>query len=181
MNDNGSECKMSVDGTDFMINEPTPFSPMWCSHKFRGAALRYEIGVGIQNGWICWLAGPFPAGDFPDEEIFKLGLMNELAEGERVEVDDGYRGDLPIRPKSDFGGKNEWKFMKGAVRARHESINCLFKQFGILGQKFRHCRHKHLDIFQAVAAVVQSELMDGRSSFKVNYKITRETRNSTDL
>ena len=80
---NGSECLLTVDGTDFQINEPTPFDPVWYSHKFHGAALRYEFGVSIQTGWLCWIAGPFPAGDFPDIEIFTLGLMNELEEGEK--------------------------------------------------------------------------------------------------
>ena len=67
---NGSECLITINGVDFLINEPTPFSPVWYSHKFDGPALRYELGVCIQTGWICWLAGPFPAGDFPDQEIF---------------------------------------------------------------------------------------------------------------
>ena len=105
MNNNGSECLLTVDGTEFQINEPTPFSPVWFSHKFKGEALIYEFGVCTQTGWLCWIARPFPAGDFPDVEIFTLGLLNELMEGERVEVDEGYTGDLPIRPKSDFGGK----------------------------------------------------------------------------
>lgn len=45
MKDNGSICKVTVDGTDFLINEPTPFNKKWCSHKFKHAALRYEIGI----------------------------------------------------------------------------------------------------------------------------------------
>ena len=61
----------------------------------------------------------FPAGDFPDLEIFTLGLADELVEGEKVEVDEGYTGDLPIRPKSDFGGNVDWRNMKGKARARH--------------------------------------------------------------
>ena len=32
---NGSSCKVSVDGTDFRIQEPSPFSKSWYSHKFR--------------------------------------------------------------------------------------------------------------------------------------------------
>ena len=107
MHSNGSECLLTIDGTDFQINEPSPFDPMWYSHKFNGAALRYEVGICIQTGWICWLAGPFPAGDFPDVEIFRLGLAEQLREGEKVECDEGYSGDLPVRPKSDFGGREE--------------------------------------------------------------------------
>ena len=180
MNNNGSECLLTVDGTDFQINEPTPFSPVWYSHKFQGPALRYEFGVCIQTGWLCWIAGPFPAGDFPDMEIFTLGLMHELQEGEKVEVDEGYTGDIPIRPKSDFGGKDEWKYMKGKARARHECINRMFKQWGILGQKFRHSRHKHGDVLLAVSAIVQNEIKDGRGTFQVEYEIKRDSMNSND-
>ena len=84
---NGSECLMSVDGTEFKITEPSPFNPVWFSHKFQGPGLRYELGIAIQTGWICWLAGPFPPGEFNDQEIFKLGLMNYLSPGEKVGVD----------------------------------------------------------------------------------------------
>ena len=38
-------CWISLDGTDFRIQEPTPFDPKWFSHKFKGPGLRYEIGV----------------------------------------------------------------------------------------------------------------------------------------
>ena len=85
-----------------------------------------------------------------------------------MEVDKGYTGDLQIRPKSDFGGKEDWKWMKGKARAQHECINCMFKQFGILGQKFRHSRHKHGDVLLAIAAIVQSEIRDGRSTFQID-------------
>ena len=39
---------MSVDGTDFLINEPKPFDNCWFSHKFRGPGLRYEVEVSIE-------------------------------------------------------------------------------------------------------------------------------------
>ena len=66
MRNNGSECLMTIAGADFQIQEPSPFNPIWFSHKFNAAALRYEVGVCIQAGWIVCTAGPFPAGDFPD-------------------------------------------------------------------------------------------------------------------
>ena len=78
-------CKVTVDGTDFRILEPSPFSKKWYSHKFRGPGLRYEVAVGIQSGHIVWTNGPFPAG-VPDIVIFRYSLKNKLVEGERVEV-----------------------------------------------------------------------------------------------
>ena len=81
---------MTIDGADFQIQEPSPFNPIWFSHKFNAAALRYEVGVCIQTGWIVWTAGPFPAGDFPDLEIFRLYLKDLLGTNERVETYEGY-------------------------------------------------------------------------------------------
>ena len=80
---------------------------MWYSHKFNGPALRYEVAVCIQTGWIVWTGGPFPAGDFPDLEIYRLDLKERLCEHERVEADEGYAGDLSVRTPSDYDGKIE--------------------------------------------------------------------------
>lgn len=52
---------MSVDGVDCAINEPTPFNPGYFSHKFRRAALRYEIGVTM-DGEAVLANGPLPPG-----------------------------------------------------------------------------------------------------------------------
>ena len=165
---------MTVDGTDFMICEPTPFNPIWYSKKFDGPGLRYEVGISIQTGWICWVGGAFLAGEFPDQEIFKIGLMNYLDDGERVEVDAGYTGNLPIRPKCDYGGNDVWRIMKGAAWARHKTINRNLKEFGILRQRFRHARHKHRLIMFAVCAITQSEILDGRGTFNIDYCIVRQ-------
>ena len=164
---------MSVDGTEFKITEPSPFNPVWFSHKFQGPGLRYELGIAIQTGWICWLAGPFPPGEFNDQEIFKLGLMNYLSPGEKVEVDDGYRGPIPIRPKSDFGGNDEWMKMKAEACARHKTVNRNLKEFGILGSRFHHSRHKHHLVVFAVTAIRQSEILDSRATYQIEYNIRR--------
>ena len=42
MADPGQRCKITVDGTDFRIQEPAMFDPKWYSHKFRGPGLRYK-------------------------------------------------------------------------------------------------------------------------------------------
>ena len=60
---------MSIDGTNFRIYEPSPFSPKWFSHKFHGPGLRYEVGIAIRTGWIVWINGPYPPGDWPDVRI----------------------------------------------------------------------------------------------------------------
>ena len=66
MRSNGNICLVSVDGTDFCIMEPWPFSTKWWSHKFNGPGLRYEIVVCMQTGWIVMVNGPHPCGDWSD-------------------------------------------------------------------------------------------------------------------
>jgi hypothetical protein len=81
---NGSTCLLTVDGTDFRIQEPSPFWRGWYSHKFRGPGLRYEVALNIQNGWICWVKGPFAPGPWPDIKIFRGWLKGILEFGEMV-------------------------------------------------------------------------------------------------
>jgi hypothetical protein len=54
----GVWCRVSVDGTDFQMQEPFPFNKGWMSHKFMGAALKYEVCVSIYSGDIVWIHGP---------------------------------------------------------------------------------------------------------------------------
>ena len=84
---------MTVDGVDFRIEEPTPFSKKWFSHKFHGPGLRYELGVCIQTGDIVSFNGPFPYREFPDLKICRVGMKKKLVPGECVITDCGYKGD----------------------------------------------------------------------------------------
>lgn len=93
-----------MDGTDFRINEQTPFWKGWYSFKFKAAGLRYEVGLNIQTGNICWINGPFAPGFWNDLSIFCLKLKTLLPPGEMVEADGVYRGDARIR--SPISAKN---------------------------------------------------------------------------
>ena len=90
MDDNGSICKVMVDGTDFCTFKQTPFDPIWRSHKFNGPGFRYEIAICIQTGWIVWINGPFLCG-IPDRNISREWLNYELEDGELYLADGGYR------------------------------------------------------------------------------------------
>ena len=94
INDTGNDALVTVDGTDFRIREPIPFNRKWYSNKFNGPALRYEVGVSINTGYIVWFNGPFPAGMMPDIKIFESNLKWKLNSGERVVADKGYTGYL---------------------------------------------------------------------------------------
>ena len=100
---------MTVDGTDFWIPEPSPFDRKWFSHKFNHAALRYEMALCIQTGWIVWTNGPFCAGSHSDVKIFRAGLKRELDLYECVEVDRGYVGEMAFLRPDNHGGVRLWK------------------------------------------------------------------------
>ena len=169
MNDVGNDCLVSVDGTDVLIQEQSPWSRMWYSHKFKGPGLRYEVALSIRTGLIVWLNGPFPCGSFPDLKIFRNGLQGMLGQFERVEADAGYVGCDPEyakTPQSRFGSEDR-KELQNRVRARQETVNKRFKQFSILNQRFRHDLSLHVVVFDAVAVITQLSILSGESLFEI--------------
>ena len=159
-----------MDGTDFRILEPSPFSKKWFSHKFKGPGLRYEIAVGIQLGHIVWTNGPFPAG-IPDINIFRSSLKDKLVEGERVEADKGYRGE-PTKidlPQENTGGSEDQVRSKARARSRHETMNARLREWGVLRTTFRHKINRHRGIFRAIIVLSQIKIENGHPLFNVTY------------
>ena len=92
--DAGNDCLLLIDGTDFRIAKKY-WKPFY-SYKFKTSGFRYEVGLCIKTGDICWWAGPYLPGIWNDEMIFRNGLANLLEPAERVEADGGYRtGEMP--------------------------------------------------------------------------------------
>jgi hypothetical protein len=150
---------VTIDGTDFRINQPTPFSRTWYCHKSNGPGVRYEVGVCIQTGDIVWVNGPFRCGAWPDLKIFKAHLVHQLDPGEFVEADGTYvhaRCRLP----NDFLSMAD-KRAKDDARHRHEGINGFLKTWGVLKQVFRHDLQCHGNCFAAVAVCTQLGIEDG--------------------
>ncbi len=161
---------MTIDGTDFPIQEPIPWSSNWWSHKFNGPGLRYEVGVDISKGWIVWFFGPFPCGLLSDLRIFKLKLKTLLLPREKAMADNGYNGDWKICSPKDAKDDHHHEAMATA-RARHETLNRRLKTWGCLQQKWRHDRSKHHLAFRSIATITQLEIENGHSLFQVdNYK-----------
>ena len=122
------------------------------------------MAVAIHSGDIVSINGPFRAGDWPDIAIFRDRTMGMLLEGERVEADEGYRGepasiDLPSEclGVTDDGFAALWiqRRRKGLVRVRHETVNRRFKQFNCLSRIFRHDVSKHSYCFSDVVVLTQ--------------------------
>ena len=64
-------------------------------------------------------------GEKNDLEIFRSSLMTWLEPFERVEADDGYEGEAPLKVKcpSSIGIPEEKHRMMGIVRRRQETVN----------------------------------------------------------
>jgi len=162
-----NRCLITVDGTDFRIQEPFPFSREWFSQKFTGAGVRYGVVMCIQTGEIVWFNGPFPCGLMTDIRIFRLKLKGLLLPGEKVMADKGYKGDPKTCTPFEAKNNNHKKVMCRA-RARHETVNGRFKTWGCLKQVWRHGRSKHVLAFNAVATITQLEIENGRPPFQVD-------------
>ena len=162
---------MSVDGTDYKINTPSPASTKWFSFKIRHAGLRYEVGLNIQTGDIVWTNGPFPAGEWTDIRIFLSDLAPKLGPGEKVEADLGYRGwaDKVEDPTICIPNTEEMVYMKSMVRARHEMVNARLKTFNALKYAWRHDRSHHGLTFRCIVIMVQLNLESGGALPKVTY------------
>jgi hypothetical protein len=162
----GQICYITVDGTDFKVNEPFPFNPAYYSHKLKHAGLRYEIAICIQTGWIVWINGPFPCGAWPDIRIARSSLHDELDDGEMYIADSGYEeGNQHCFTPN--GINNLEQRMMGLARARHETVNGKFKLFRALSDEWRHTLEKHSLALRAAAVVTQIYLAKGQYSFAV--------------
>jgi len=168
--DTGKRAKISVDGTDFRLPAQHPWRH-WYSHKFKYSGYRYEVALCIVTGHIVWINGPFPCGAWPDINIFRNGLKQKLLQArEKAQADLGYRGEkhttiiIPNQFDSD-----DIKKLKADVRARHETVNKRFKQFGALKQVFRHDLDKHKAVFEAVAVITQLGINLGEPLYEVQY------------
>eukprot|EP00536_Pseudo-nitzschia_multiseries_P018733 jgi/Psemu1/57068/gm1.57068_g len=94
--------------------KPTPFpwDRKWCSHKFNGPGLKYELAVAIFSNKICWTRSPFFATT-NESRIFKEELGLELPDDEPVECDSGPGGDSRLMPPS--AGINSYARKKKSI------------------------------------------------------------------
>ena len=115
-----------------------------------------------------WINGPFPPGDWPDLNIARNDIYDELDENEMLLADGGYSS-ADGYCETPNGLVDADQYMKGVARARHETVNRLFKNWGILERRFRHRVDLHGRVFVAVANLVQASLQLEEPTFQVNY------------
>jgi hypothetical protein len=145
---NNNHCLLSVDGTDFLG---------FYTNKTNSSELHYKVALNILTGDICWINGPFLPGEWNDLEIFRSGLMTWLEVFERVEADDGYEGEAPLKVKcpSSIAVPDERQRLMVIVRRRHETVNRRFKKWKILSDVFRHDLGMHGRVFSAIVVISQ--------------------------
>ncbi len=74
-----NDCTMTVEGTDFLINQKGVVTKgnAFVSHKYAGkSALHYELGINILAGNLVWIQGPYPAGKYTNIKFFNKVLRN---------------------------------------------------------------------------------------------------------
>jgi hypothetical protein len=85
-------------------------------------------------------------------------------------VDRGYGGPWAVTPSNTpADAKDPFEIMMGKARARHETINRRFKEFGALHQEWRHDLTLHNRCFWVIAHLVQLKIDNEGLAYKVNY------------
>lgn len=93
-------------------------------------------------------------------------MKGELLPEEKVVADGGYK-DGSCMLGTDVSGAQQ-KIL-ATVRARQETVNRRFKQFFVLGHRFRHHIGLHSACFHAVANITQLMIERGNALFAVEY------------
>lgn len=180
---------VSVDGTDCRVRERKHATlnqnKKMCSHKFKAAALKYEIAISIHTSNCVWIAGPFRGGkgdlaiykgveDEDDEQmqVEELGLPpydcleDKIVEGKLGIADGGYQGGkrLSLPNQSDPARLHAFK---SRSRCRQESFNGRIKKFDVLTHTFCHTFLQHCTSFHAVCVIVQYQMNNGSELFEV--------------
>lgn len=125
--------------------------------QVQAPGLRYKIGMSIASGRIVWANGPFPCGTYSGLKIFQSGMNNAHEANERVIADGGYVDECCMK----FGENQKLTRLQVVIRARHETVNRRFKQFSVLGNRFRHALSRHSAWFYAVCNITEVRVENG--------------------
>ena len=155
MGDVGNDCLLSVDGTDF--RNKIGYSKPFRSYKFKKSGLRYEVGLCIKTGDICWWSGPYAPGKWNGLSIFRASLQLMLEPGERCKTDRGYQGSAPTHVKCPgvLWADPNTAGLQQRVRSRQETVNERFKNWAILSTPYRHNLSEHQTVFGAIVVLTQ--------------------------
>jgi hypothetical protein len=125
--------------------------------NFKKIGVRYEVGLCIKTGDICWWNGPYEPGMWNNRMIFKDALVSILEYGERCETDGVYQDSAPEFFKCLKGvwGESGKRAMQQKVRSRQETVNEGLKNWAILVTPYHHVLKLHQTVFAAGIALLQ--------------------------
>jgi len=163
-----SKFTLAVDGVHCRVFEPShgrcSKNPACCSHKFKQAALDYEIALSIFDNQRVWVNGPFPAGK-NDMSVFRArnGLKEKMvATNSGFGIADlGCRGEPELLRTPNSHDVPLVRELKSRALARHEKFNGQLKNFSCLSETFRHGLEMHQVCFDSVVVICQCELENG--------------------
>ena len=146
---------LSVDGTDFRI--AMGYSKPFWSYKFKKSGLRYEVGLCILMGSICWWSRLYAPGKWNDLAIFRDSLVLMLEPGERCETDQGYQGTAQAYAKCPgvVEADPNTAEIQQRVWSRQETVNERFKNWATLSTPYRHDFLEHQTVFGAIVVLTQ--------------------------
>ena len=90
--------------------------------------------------------------------------------GKKAIADRGYKSsrlDEQFLSTPDSMDPAELNNFKSRVRLRQETFNGWLKKYESLQQTFRHGRHKHKDVLEAVCVIVQYQMDNGSELFAI--------------
>jgi DDE superfamily endonuclease len=169
LNEDETALFATVDGTHCRIYEQRKEpNSKWCSHKFKGPGLGYELVIDIYHQQLLYVHGPYRAGDNDISNFRKPeGIMNRIPEGKKLVGDSGYRGEPGKITTPNVHDSLIIKNFKNRARSRHETFNKRIKAFGILKNTFRSDIAYHQIAFEAICVLVQYDLENGHPLFEV--------------
>jgi DDE superfamily endonuclease len=142
------------------INEPRhptlSKNPKFYSHKFKQAALNYELAISIIDGHLIWVNGPFPAATH-DVTVFRRDLKAKIPHGGKLIGDKGYLGEQNLISTPNSTDPRDVRKFKSRARSRHETFNAKVKTFECISGQFHHGIAKHKIAFEAVCVICQYE------------------------
>ena len=139
--------------------------------RFKGSGLRYEVGLSVKKGDICWIFGPFNV-----EKSFIWWFLgwdqskSWAEEGKWLQMGFWTWGPLQSQSIGDNFSKPQNQAMEQGVTAWHKHCNRRMKQWAVLHQEYLHDLNLHESVFCAIAFVTQICIQKGEPLATVSYK-----------
>jgi len=162
------DCYLIVDTTECLYERDTfgNIQKLFYSGKSKSHSLKYEIGVQIETGNVCWVSGPY-RGSSSDITISRQsGIFDQLLQDEWVLADTAYYGEQMflhpiknVRNMNDVSLKN-FNIQLSSIRETVEHSIGRIKKMKFCTETFRHGWEKHQQCFFIACHLLNLELVD---------------------